>query len=368
MLLDPRSSGEPEVAAGRGRVLRTLLWVITLVLVVAALRATAIVTLPLALAIFLVILLWPVQRFLERSVPAPLAAVGTLAVLGAVVAVGAGVLVTSVNAIAERGVFYEDEIRREVVTALAWLDARGLALERPDLLLGERLANGAPKVIQTIANSAAQMGLVAALFVLALLEVRRWRDRIGSPIDDRLGPELLDTFREISRRYRRYVLTRTFTSLLTGLFTGLFTWAVGIEFAVAWGLMAFVLNYIPTIGSVLAVAAPTVIAMLQFDPWVGAAVGVALISIQLFFGNYVDPLMQGRHLRLSPMVVLFSVAFWAWVWGILGALIGVPLTVGFVIACQHFEDTRWLAHLLADEEVPDRRLVPRAVPQIHPES
>jgi hypothetical protein len=114
----------------------------------------------------------------------------------------------------------------------------------------------------------------------------------------------------------------------------------------------------PTIGSILGVLPPALYALAQSD----GGMGLALLSlgviggIQLIMGNYIDPLVQGRVLSLSPLIVLFSVAFWGWMWGVAGAFIGVPITIATVLICRRFESTRWIATLLAETE--DSRALP----------
>ena len=134
----------------------------------------------------------------------------------------------------------------------------------------------------------------------------------------------------------------------TGVGTGLAAWAVGLEFALLWGVLNFLLNYIPTLGSILAIIPPVLFGLVQGGWQLGLLALAAVGGVQLVMGAFVDPRLQGHYLRLSPLVVLLSVAFWEWLWGIPGAFIGVPLTVGLVIALARFDSTRWIAVLLSD--------------------
>jgi predicted PurR-regulated permease PerM len=146
------------------------------------------------------------------------------------------------------------------------------------------------------------------------------------------------------------------------LATLLLTLAFGLDLWMLWGLLAFLLEFVPTIGSVLAVIPPALYAAVQFD---GLArplgLTLALTVMQLFLGNYVDPKIEGRMLSLSPFVVLASIVLWAWVWGAAGALLGVPLTIAVTTIARHFDGTRWLWALLTtpqhepDEEAGDAR-------------
>ena len=139
------------------------------------------------------------------------------------------------------------------------------------------------------------------------------------------------------------------------MLTGLFTLIMGLDLALLWGVTAFLLNYVPTLGPAAAIVPPTVFALLQFggiERAAGVFFGVG--AIQFLIGNFVDPKIEGRAVALSPVVVLFAVVLWGWIWGVLGALTAVPLTVTIVIVCQHFDGTRWVAALLSEVEGAER--------------
>lgn len=148
-------------------------------------------------------------------------------------------------------------------------------------------------------------------------------------------------------KFARYFLVQAFSSVVTGVLTGLYCWMIGIEFPFVWGLLATVLNFIPTIGSIVAVVPPTLFA-LAFGGFGTAALAlVGLGVIQFAMGNVVDPVLQGRAIQVSEVVVLLSVVFWGWLWGIGGAFIAVPLTIAVVLLCEEFEPTRPLAEFLS---------------------
>jgi predicted PurR-regulated permease PerM len=120
-----------------------------------------------------------------------------------------------------------------------------------------------------------------------------------------------------------------------------------------WGLVAFVLNYIPTLGSIVAVIPPTLLALIFQGIGRGVATLVGLAVIQVILGNFVDPRLQGHTLKLSPFVALLSIVFWGWVWGIPGALLGIPMTMSLVVFSQEFKSTRAIALLFGDTDDPE---------------
>ena len=136
-------------------------------------------------------------------------------------------------------------------------------------------------------------------------------------------------------------------SLATGVLVGVFAWAAGLPFAVEWGVIAFALNYIPFIGPFVATLFPTLLAMAQFGSWQAVlGVFVCLNIIQFVIGSYVEPRVSGNVLSISPMVVLFAVFFWTFLWGLYGAFIGVPIAIAALTFCGHYPSTRWIAELL----------------------
>jgi predicted PurR-regulated permease PerM len=206
------------------------------------------------------------------------------------------------------------------------------------------------KRVATAAYSA--LGLVVliiAFALLGLLEVRDFRAKVRGRLDARRADALLDVGGQIADAFRRYFLVKTLTSAITGAASALLALAVGLDFAFVWGLTAFLLEYVPTLGSIAAVIPPSVFAFLQFEGLAKPlAVFLGFAVLQVTLGNIVDPRIEGRYMSLSPVVVLFSIVLWAWMWGPVGALLGVPLTVAIVIACDHFEETRWISALLTD--------------------
>ena len=140
-------------------------------------------------------------------------------------------------------------------------------------------------------------------------------------------------------------------SALTGLLVGLFAWITGLQFAAEWGVIAFVLNYIPFIGPFVATLFPTLLAMTQFGSWqavLGAFIGLNII--QFTVGSYIEPRVSGGVLSISPFVVLFAIFFWTFLWGLIGAFIGVPIILAALTFCSQHSSTRWVADLLGGRE------------------
>jgi AI-2 transport protein TqsA len=345
----PSERPGPEHVAGTTRA--RLLAVIATVLVIAFLKWSQVATMPLAFALFLIALAWPLQEWLERRLPRwasfALTALSLLLVIGLFL----GALVWCGETVADRAPQYAGKVQTIYRQLQGW--ARGLGLSLPsggDGSGGGPGADLAKSVVKALSSSISLILLIVAFAILGLFEVRDFRAKSMRAFRDRSrGERIAETVRTIVVKYQRYILARTIAAVLQGVSYWLFALLVGLDFAFLWGLLAFLLNYIPTLGSALAVIPPTLFALVQFDGFsrpllvfAGAAV------LQVLMGNYLDPYIEGRLVSLSPLVVLVSIIFWGWVWGIPGAFLGVPITIGIVIASDHFPTTRWIACLLAD--------------------
>lgn len=328
----------------RGR----LLAVVTVVAVIWLLRVSASVTVPLASGLFLIAVFFPLERRLERSMPRWAALVLTVALFLTIVAAFAGALWFAVDMVAKQVPQYSDEFKGMIEQARAWAQQHGLPFPGGDGNGGSASSGTVMSLSKQAVSFLGGFLLVLAFFVLGLLEVPEFHEKLRRNFGTERAHGAMQPFHRITSEFLRYVGIRTLVGLITGVLVGVSVWFIGLDFAFVWGLLNFLLNYIPTIGSVLAIFPPVLFALVQFDGFTQPLlVLLAAGGVQLVMGQYVDPLLEGRALSLSAFVVLLSVVFWGWVWGIVGALLSVPLTVVIVITCSQYERTRWVAGLLA---------------------
>jgi AI-2 transport protein TqsA len=161
---------------------------------------------------------------------------------------------------------------------------------------------------------------------------------------------------KINLEIKIYLRIKTFVSFLTAILSWIVLKIIGVDFAEFWALLIFVLNYIPTIGSIIAVLFPISFTFIQFSPSLSqfAIVAVLLITIQFVIGNILDPYLSGQSLNLSPFVVFLSLGLWGKIWGPLGMFLCVPLTVIISIILAKFSQTRPIAVLLSGNGKVDR--------------
>ena len=166
--------------------------------------------------------------------------------------------------------------------------------------------------------------------------------------DPALDLRILTLCREVAEKLQRYVGIKTLVSALTGLFSYAVMKPMGLDFAETWAVLAFALNFIPSIGSFLGVILPSIVALVQFDtigPFLIIAVGCGII--QFLIGNVLEPSLTGRSLNISPLMVIIALTFWTSIWGLTGAFLAVPITVFIVIILSHFPMMRPIAVLMS---------------------
>ena len=167
--------------------------------------------------------------------------------------------------------------------------------------------------------------------------------------------ESLTKFNEIAKNVRSYLAIKTWISLATGVVMTIYLTVIGVDFPVLWGLLSFLLNFIPNIGSLIAAIPTVAIALVQPEGGLQLAIftTVGFVVVNQIMGNVIEPRVMGRGLGISPLVVFVSLVFWGWVLGPVGMLLSVLLTMIIKIACEGFEETRWIAVLLGSDSYDD---------------
>ena len=149
--------------------------------------------------------------------------------------------------------------------------------------------------------------------------------------------------------YFFYIAIKGFVSLLTGFLVFVLLKLIGVEYAVLWSVTAVLLNFIPTVGSIIAAVPPVLLSLVQLSVADSIFVLLGYLVINLFVGNYIEPRWMGKGLNLSPFVVFVSLVFWGWILGPVGMLLSIPLTILVKIGLETQEETKWIAVLLGDK-------------------
>jgi AI-2 transport protein TqsA len=332
-----------------------MLGVCTVVLAAAALYLARPVFAPMAFSLLAIALLWPLQQLLVARMPKLVAsALVMLATLLVLLALAAAVA-WGFSLIAEWLAQNAGRFQSLHLAATTWLQAHGISVSG---FLGNRFDVGwIVRLVQDVASRMSSFAgfflLVVILTLIGLLEVDEFKYRLQTLDDRAKGQALLRVAQAIAVKLRKYMLVRSLASVLTGVLIFAFTLFAGLELAAAWGIMAFTLNFIPFIGPFIATILPALFAVVQFESWqMAALIFLGSTLIQFLIGNYLEPRLFGAILDISPYLVVVAVFFWALLWGVPGAFIGVPITIALLTCCEANPGTRWLARLLSGAAQP----------------
>ncbi|RUP00721.1 MAG: AI-2E family transporter [Hyphomicrobium sp.] len=333
-----------------------MLAICTAVFVGAALSAAETVFAPLAFALFTIAIAWPLQKTLQTRMP-QLAALALTT--GAIVVTVCALALLLAGAVGQVGRFIVGDAERLQAlygSATSWLQGHGIEIGGTwaDYFNSNRLIRLAQELSSRLNTLLSFLIVVFVYVLLGLLEVdatvaklREWRH--GS-----LGTVLLVGGANAAFKLRRYMQVRTQMSIITGLLVYGFALLAGLPLALQWGVLAFGLNFIPFIGPFIATLFPTIFAAAQFASLPAVvAIFTCLNIIQFVVGSYLEPRFVGNALSMSPIVVLFSVFFWTFLWGLPGAFIGVPIVIVLLSLCEAYPSTRRIADLLGGSRPKD---------------
>jgi predicted PurR-regulated permease PerM len=330
--------------------LRLTATLIAAAIVITTLQFAAVVFEPVAFAFFAIAISWPMQKALQTRAPKSVALIATVIVALVIVVTLTSLVAWGGGQIAHWLTRNFDRLQSLYASSAQWLEQHDIFLTT---LISERFnVVWLLRLFQQVAirlNSLVGFSLLVFVFLaLGLLEAEAFAKNLRAVGGDVNGRRLIAAGVEIGGKLRRYMLVRTWASLLTGLVVWGFSLLVGLELAAAWGVIAFALNYIPFVGPLIATALPALFALAQTGSWeLSVVVLVTLAVAQFLIGSYLEPLLAGKNLAISPFFVLFSVFFWGFIWGLPGTFIGVPIAIACLTLCDQFPESRWIAVLLS---------------------
>ncbi|WP_442932129.1 AI-2E family transporter [Microvirga sp. CF3016] len=337
----------------RARILDAGIGLIGLAVVLAAMSIASSVFAPVAFALFLIALLWPLQKQLQAWMPRLLALAASTLVLVATFVAFVSLIAWGFGRVARWVIVNVGRFQGLYDRMAAWLEEQGIAVASlwADHFNVGWLLGPMQKLTSQVNTTLSFWVVVLVYVILGLLEVDGTARKIEALPNRTAVHVLKEGSAQTGARIRRYMAVRTLMSLLTGALVWIFAVAFGLPLAREWGVIAFALNYIPFIGPFIATLFPTLLAMVEFESWQAVvAIFVGLNVIQAVVGSYVEPRLSGTALSMSPFVVLFSIFLWTFLWGLSGTFIGVPITVAVLTFCAHHPDTRWLAVLLGSPD------------------
>lgn len=225
-----------------------------------------------------------------------------------------------------------------------------------DLDLIPNLPQIAGYIGSSLAGLATSTGMVLIYLIFMFVEQSSFNKKIDAmPLSRIKSKKLRFILNSIDENMKKYLFTKTFISAATGICAYILLHLIGLEYASVWAFIIFVLNYIPTIGSIFACGLPIAYALISGDTWhLPVFTAISLIGLEILFGNILDPKLTGKTLNISTLAILINLVFWGMIWGPAGMFFSVPILVGIYVTTAQFSSTRWIATLLStDGKIPD---------------
>ncbi|MBI9105843.1 MAG: AI-2E family transporter [Spirochaetales bacterium] len=318
------------------------LGVLSVIAIVAILKLASSVMLPMFFAILLSFTLSPVVDSLTRvHFPRALAIVLAIMILFGIGYLVALFLLSSINSFIDEAPKYYDRFE-SILSQLAGALNTNFAMDLPENPIAEiDFTDTFISSINAISQNfmAFVSGLVVVILstIFLLLEAPYLQNTIAKAFPRKTGKRIVIIMRHTIKQIGRYLSMKFLVSALTGVLVWFFLQVIGMDFSLIWGVLAFILNFVPNIGSVILMAITILMGFIQFFPQPGpiVAVFISMIGVQLVVGNFFDPRLQGRRLNLSPVIIIFSLFLWGWIWGTVGMFIAIPVTAVIKIVCQN---------------------------------
>jgi predicted PurR-regulated permease PerM len=346
-----------RMTAGIGA--RSLIVGAAAIIVIAGLKASQTLAIPFLLALFLAIICAPAVAWLtSRRVPVGVSVLIVVVVLLMLFSGFGAIVGGSVNEFTAFASQYQTRFDGVVASLSSWFEAHDIDPESLDLLntlQPGKLINMLGGVLKNLAAVLSNLFLIMLTMIFMLFEAASFPVKLRAAVGRSSGFNI-ENVGQIIRQIQHYLGIKTATSLVTGLVVGLWTAILGLEFAVVWGLLAFLLNYIPSIGSIVAAFPAVLLSLVQEGIGYAVIVAVGYIVVNVAIGNFIEPYLMGRTLGLSTLVVFLSLVFWGWMWGSIGMLLSVPLTMIIKIFFENTDDLQWVAIMLDSRRGAEKRL------------
>jgi AI-2 transport protein TqsA len=329
-------------------VARFLMVTAAFIIVVAGMRAAESLLVPFFLSLFIAIICTPLLGFLKRfRIPTGVAIV-LIVVMMIIVGFFIGAIVgSSINSFTANIPEYQARLTVLSSGFQTWLSEWGIVI---DPKLWREVVN--PSAALTMAgNTLSSFGnimtdgfLILLTVIFILTEEINFTDKFRHASDK--SEKALEALGRFTKSLNKYMAIKTLVSLATGILVMIALAIIGVDYPVLWGLLAFLLNFIPTFGSILAAVPPVLLAVVQLGVGEAFMVAIFYVAVNVIVGSVLEPRFMGKGLDLSSLVVFLSLVFWGWILGPVGMLLSVPLTIMVKIALENSEDTHWIGVML----------------------
>ena len=332
---------------------RFLIYAAAFVVLIAGVKASADLLVPFLMAIFISVLCMPPIHFLRsKGLPHALSVLMVIVALIVVGAVLGTIFGASVSGFADDMPEYQERLSAMGSGFISWLSTFGLDIDLEQfqaMVNPERVFPLAGSVLSSLGNMMTNAFLILLTVIFIVGEEMSLYQKVGIALPR--AKSGIESLQAITKTINDYMAIKAAISLLTGFLAWLLLTILGVDYAVLWGTLAFLLNFVPTLGSLLAAVPAVLLALVQLGPLPALFTGVGYVTINTVVGNVIEPKIMGKGLGLSPLIVLVSLVFWGWIMGPIGMLLSVPLTMMVKIALEVFPDTRWIGMMMGSGDV-----------------
>jgi len=327
---------------------KIMIFLASMVIVVFGMREAAEIITPIIIAFILAILFFPMHRWLiDRHVPTWLALVIVMLLILLVLSVMVSITVISITQFINRIPEYSDSLQTLVNGMLVLI--KTLPVDVEDLLNFEifdvtQILNVSGSLLSGMLDAFSNWFVVFLLVAFMLADFAFLPDKFKEMFKDN---HQIMALTDLMLSIRRYLSITTSTGLIIGVGNAVLLMFMGVDFAVLWGILSFLMNFIPSVGIIISVIPPVILALLEFNWQIALIVGVGVISINFFIENIIKPRVMEENLNISPLFVVISLVLWTFVLGPVGTILAVPLTlIATKLLLEVSDETRWLAILM----------------------
>ena len=322
------------------------------VVIIAGMKAASALIVPFLIATFLALItVRPMLWLQAHRVPTMLAALLIVLTIMAAITVVGVVVGRSLAAFTAALPGYQQQLQGlidGVVSFVVQYTDSDQSVERVGDLINPGWAMGlAATLLNAVRDIMTNTLLIVFTVIFILLEASSFPTKITAAFGDTAGS--LDRARQFLDDLGRYLGIKTLVSIITGLLVWLLTWWLSLDFPKLWGMLAFLLNYIPTLGSIIAAVPAVLLALVQLGVGEATATAIGFMAINIAFGNFIEPRLMGYGVGISPLIIFVGLIFWGWVFGPVGMLLSVPLSMTLKLALESDDRTRWVAIFIGSQ-------------------
>lgn len=323
-----------------------------IVIILAGIKAASTIAVPFLLATFIAIICNPlVNRLSKGFIPRGVAILLVLIFIAILGLMLAGVVGQSLSSFSAELPEYEKQVQAEFISVASELSEFGVVIDKE--MIAKHFDPGsamslAAGLLSGFGNVMANGFLIFLTVVFMLLEAPSIASRVHLALSDPEGKmRAIDNFLQ---SVNDYLSIKTIVSLITGIVIGVLLWIMGVKYIILWGLLAFLFNYIPNIGSIIAAVPAVLLTLVTHGPLFSGITALIYVFVNVVMGNVIEPRFMGKGLGLSTLVVFLSLIFWGWLLGTVGMLLSVPLTMIVKIGLESNKDSKRFANLMSSAD------------------